>query len=446
MADIRINSLPTTASASSSDDFLALDGSANGTRKLNAFSPTFGGNLTAAGNLVLTATTPEINTGTGGLMIRRSDNSSVVTEVKTTALGGTSTLRLNSSAYGAFDVVATTSGGGAALQVLNGATQVAQFGGGTATATTLAGNLTVSGGAITGGSSGMSLAAGGINQSITLTPNGTGATIAASSGVDAVPALGAAGGRFRISTSGFGMLMGSDSSGAGWIQQQRVDGTATSYPLWLQPNGGNVLVGTTVDSGAKLQVGTNTTTSAGGMVFGTDTNLYRTGAGSIAINSTSLAELALVRGSTVEAKVYSDSTGSLKVQTSGTLALTLDSSQNATFEGRITLNNVGGDTKLTFKRTGGKDWTVQHDASQFYFYNLTDNKIGLLIPNAGSVVIGNTGANATTATDGYLYVPTCAGTPTGTPTAFTGKSAVVVDTTNNKLYFYSGGAWRDAGP
>jgi hypothetical protein len=69
------------------------------------------------------------------------------------------------------------------------------------------------------------------------------------------------------------------------------------------------------------------------MVFGTDTNLYRTGAGSIAINSTSLAELALVRGSTVEAKVYSDSTGSLKVQTGGTLALTLDSSQNATFAG-----------------------------------------------------------------------------------------------------------------
>jgi len=49
MADIRINSLPTTASASSSDDFLALDGATNGTRKLNAYSPTFGGNLTVSG-------------------------------------------------------------------------------------------------------------------------------------------------------------------------------------------------------------------------------------------------------------------------------------------------------------------------------------------------------------------------------------------------------------
>jgi hypothetical protein len=56
------------------------------------------------------------------------------------------------------------------------------------------------------------------------------------------------------------------------------------------------------------------------------------------------------------------------------------------------------------------------------------------------------GTLATSATNGFLYVPTCAGTPTGTPTAKTGYAPIVVNTTNNKLYFYSGGAWRDAGP
>ena len=60
-------------------------------------------------------------------------------------------------------------------------------------------------------------------------------------------------------------------------------------------------------------------------------------------------------------------------------------------------------------------------------------------------IVGNQ-ALATTATDGFIYVPTCAGTPTGTPTTQTGTAPIVVDTTNNKLYFYSGGAWRDAGP
>jgi hypothetical protein len=68
------------------------------------------------------------------------------------------------------------------------------------------------------------------------------------------------------------------------------------------------------------------------------------------------------------------------------------------------------------------------------------------ITSTGNVVAGGSVALATTATDGFLYVPTCAGTPTGVPTAITGMAPIVVNTTNNKLYFYSGGAWRDAGP
>lgn len=68
------------------------------------------------------------------------------------------------------------------------------------------------------------------------------------------------------------------------------------------------------------------------------------------------------------------------------------------------------------------------------------------ITGAGNVVAGGSVALATNATNGFLYVPTCAGAPTGTPTAITGMAPIVVDTTNNKMYFYSGGQWRDAGP
>lgn len=62
----------------------------------------------------------------------------------------------------------------------------------------------------------------------------------------------------------------------------------------------------------------------------------------------------------------------------------------------------------------------------------------------GTTVVGTT--LTTTATDGFLYVPTCAGTPTGTPVSYGGAAPIVIDSTNNKLYFYSGGTWRDAGP
>lgn len=68
------------------------------------------------------------------------------------------------------------------------------------------------------------------------------------------------------------------------------------------------------------------------------------------------------------------------------------------------------------------------------------------VTTAGSVYIGD-GVNtlATTATDGFLYSPSCAGIPTGVPTTITGTAPVVIDSTNSKLYFYAGGAWQTPG-
>ena len=83
-------------------------------------------------------------------------------------------------------------------------------------------------------------------------------------------------------------------------------------------------------------------------------------------------------------------------------------------------------------------------SSQFSISTYTD--VGtptahFTITRAGSTVIGTQAALATTATAGFLYLPTCAGVPTGAPTAITGKVPMVVDTTNNRIYIYLGGAW-----
>ena len=75
----------------------------------------------------------------------------------------------------------------------------------------------------------------------------------------------------------------------------------------------------------------------------------------------------------------------------------------------------------------------------------TNNLVRVEIDTAGNVVM-NLAALATTATDGFFYASGCAGTPTGVPTSKAGRAPLIVDTTNHKLYFYSGGAWRDAGP
>lgn len=44
-------------------------------------------------------------------------------------------------------------------------------------------------------------------------------------------------------------------------------------------------------------------------------------------------------------------------------------------------------------------------------------------------------------TEEYLYIPTSAGAPGGTPDAYTGHVAMVYDTTGDDLYVYNG-SWK----
>ena len=59
-----------------------------------------------------------------------------------------------------------------------------------------------------------------------------------------IPAAGAASSHLDVGAGAYGTLIGTRSDGVGYIQQQRTDGTATTYNLVLQPNGGNLRIGT----------------------------------------------------------------------------------------------------------------------------------------------------------------------------------------------------------
>jgi hypothetical protein len=83
-------------------------------------------------------------------------------------------------------------------------------------------------------------------------------------------------------------------------------------------------------------------------------------------------------------------------------------------------------------------YSVAQAAGDHVFTTTTSRTERFRITTGGNKVCGPA-ALATNATDGFLYIPTCAGTPTGVPTAYTGMSAIVFDTTNNKLYVYDGG-------
>lgn len=66
MADIRIKDLATTATTTASDDFMAVDGSTNGTRKMNAAAPAFLTSVTTPSLTSPAATNLTLGLGTGG--------------------------------------------------------------------------------------------------------------------------------------------------------------------------------------------------------------------------------------------------------------------------------------------------------------------------------------------------------------------------------------------
>lgn len=110
---------------------------------------------------------------------------------------------------------------------------------------------------------------------------------------------------------------------------------------------------------------------------------------------------------------------------------------NASY-GRLFANGTFG-TILDSNKTGS--------GTSAPLYLNTSGNIGLTVDALSAtpnVVVGTAAAVSTSGTNGFLYIPTCAGTPSGTPSAYTGKSPVIVDSTNHILYFYDG-SWRNAG-
>ena len=220
MADIRINSLPTTASASSSDDFLALDGATNGTRKLNAYSPTFGGNVTASGNLTVSGVTTSAGISNSGAL------------TFTAAIGQVAGSIAKNATYGLTYYGVTGSSNDNTMLNASGAVVLSNPAG--TTNATLTGNLTVSG-------TGTSSVAGALSVAELLSAKSgqfTGST---------APATGA--GVEVQYFSGIGKAISYDRSLSAWKPFQ-ID---ASY-IALGSNNGNVLIGTTTDGGQKLQV------------------------------------------------------------------------------------------------------------------------------------------------------------------------------------------------
>jgi hypothetical protein len=120
-------------------------------------------------------------------------------------------------------------------------------------------------------------------------------------------------------------------------------------------------------------------------------------------------------------------------------------------------NNTGYTNQINFQTAGTTQWQIWNYPGDFGITDSVNARTALtLFPgtaatakivvnsalvSGGSMVCGRA-VLATTATSGFLYMPSCAGAPTGTPAAWAGTVPFVFDTTDNRLYFYAGGAWE----
>jgi hypothetical protein len=230
---------------------------------------------------------------------------------------------------------------------------------------------TIYGGALTnfvrlGSSGSIELAAAGTGQNITLTPSdglviggitNVGGSITsgfrATNGAAALSTSAIAGFSCQIPLVSPNIFQFFTRNGLGFIGQAAVADHITLFPV----AGGRVGIGTTTDSGTLLQVGTNTITGAGGMVFGTDCFLFRRGVAvlnssatlessnaSISFNSTTSTPSAILanentpivsRNGTQIAFLDAGYWQTAIFKTNNTTALSLDASQNATFAGWI---------------------------------------------------------------------------------------------------------------
>jgi hypothetical protein len=316
MADIRINSLPTTASASSSDDFLALDGATNGTRKLNAYSPTFGGNVTASGNLTVSGVTTSAGISNSGAL------------TFTAAIGQVAGSIAKNATYGLTYYGVTGSSNDNTMLNASGAVVLSNPAG--TTNATLSGNLTVSG-------TGASTVNG--NLLITGTTNYT---------------------RIRRDDTIIDFTNAAQSAYA--------DAQIIANNLFLKGNNGtgayinssgNFLIGTTIDGGQKLQV-SGTAYVSGDLTVGAKTGSQSTpdklqmSSGYPNTSTPTNQQLKISLGYVSATQNYGFTTDNLAriwyhagdtvgptgghvFATGGATALTLDSSQNATFAGTLAL-------------------------------------------------------------------------------------------------------------
>jgi hypothetical protein len=216
----------------------------------------------------------------------------------------------------------------------------------------------------------------------------------------------------------YGTLFGTLNTGVGWIQQQRVDGTATAYNLLLQPNGGNVGIGTSNPS-YQLDVYAASGYTArfngatyGGLILasGSTANTYFVGESALlSIEHTTAINLRTNNADRVRI-------------TSGGLVGIGTSSPNASYKLTLSGASSGVVAGLALVDTEAYSYSIYSGASALIFRDVTNGAERMRITSGGI---------------GINYAGAMAGAPLGIQTTAAGQQALGIwnTATSGTVYF-----------
>ena len=403
MADIRIKDLATTATTTASDDFMAVDGVTNGTRKLSAAAPSF---LTSVTTPTLTAPAANNLTLAGG-----SSGASLV---------------LGQGATGAA-AIAATSGGLRGLLI-----------GSTSSSANFPLRLLLDAdAAVTNDFTNTNVGASAIMRLSLVSSSGTSSWSAYSAAHSVFPGstlltAPGAGGLVLLATNATGpidfytnssqvarltaarnLLIGTTSetglTGAGGLKiNSSTAGSSGAGALVVAGGLSAANGGGTSYFGGKVNLNTHTT-STGGIGFGTDVSLFRLNENTLKVQPTGSSNPVLLYGDATNSgvfnalasfeAVYFDPTAhSLILATNGTTRVTIDSTGAATFAGAVSAPSLTLSTTPLAFASGGTGATTAGSA------------LAKLTPFATTATAGGTTTLTNTSANYQIFTGTLAQT------------------------------------
>jgi len=229
---------------------------------------------------------------------------------------------------------------------------------------------------------------------------------------------------------------GQENTAIGWGSLQLNTGTGNTA---IGRAAGQINAGGTYNTYVGYSAGQNGTSPTGNVFVGYSAGVNVNSQYGVYIGYTSAASAAAGNGCIAIGYNAGPGTGghNLSIGQSAGLGMT-----TGAFNMHLGYRSVGsGVTTGNYNTLIGSDIVVGNVSNNAVLADMQGNQAIRKDANH-NVILGREVALATNATNGFTYIPTCAGIPTGVPTAVTGKAPLVADSTNNKLYIYLGGAWQ----